>query len=195
MRMTAGVDPAPVEPLRFASRARWRSWLKANHGRSTGIWLVVAKKHAEGLHYEDAVEEALCFGWIDSTVRRMDADYYRQWYSPRKTGSNWSRLNKERVENLIREGRMEQAGKAAIDAAKKDGSWNALDTVEKLELPHDLGKALDRNAKARAAYDRLPPSHKKQYLYWVNSAARDETRERRIAEVVARLAKGIKPGE
>lgn len=183
------------DALHFRDRGQWRRWLEKNHSRSTGIWLAVSKKQAAGLHYEEAVEEALCYGWIDSTVRRLDADSYRQWYSPRKPRSNWSKSNKLRVERLTDLGLMTAAGTAAVREAKWNGSWHQLDAVENLEEPPVLRDALAASETARMNYDRLAPSHRKQYLYWINSAKREDTRERRIRETVRRLADNSKQGE
>lgn len=182
------------KPKRFSSRDGLRDWLWKNHGSSSGFWLVIAKKHADGLHYDEAVEEALCFGWIDSTTRKLDDDHFQIWYAPRKADSFWAISNKRRVERLIAAGRITPAGQAAIDRARANGSWEALDAIENLEVPDDLRAAFRENRNARAAYDKLAPSHKKQYLYWINSAKRAETRERRLRETVSRLAQGIKPG-
>ncbi|RJQ48054.1 MAG: hypothetical protein C4534_00255 [Gaiellales bacterium] len=192
---TGGQD----DPRRFGSRSRWREWLRRNHAASSGAWLVIAKKHAAGLHYEEAVEEALCFGWIDSTVRRLDGDHYRQWYSPRKADSAWSNSNRKRVERLTAEGRMARAGLESVRVARENGSWNALETVEKLQAPADLVRALAATQVAGKAYEALPPSHRKQYLFWINSAKRPGTRERRIRETVERLVssadRGVKKQE
>lgn len=178
------------EPLRFPSRARWADWLDKNHDSSGGIWLAVARKHAMGLHYEDSVEEALAYGWIDSTARKLDDDAFQIWFAPRKPGSDWSSSNKERVARLTAEGKMKPAGQAVVDRAREDGSWKALDSVERLEVPDDLRRAFEYSRKARDAYEKLAPSHRKQYLYWINSAKRPETRERRVRETVRRLEAG-----
>lgn len=183
-------DSAPR--LTLSSRSKWRSWLEKNGAKSNGVWLVVAKKHAEGVHYEEAVEEALCFGWIDSNVRRLNEDSYIQWYSPRKPASAWSESNKKRVQKLIREGRMTEAGLRAVRAGKKSGSWNRLDAVERLEVPLDLTAALAKNKRAASNFHKLAPSHKKQYIYWITEAKREETRQRRIGETVKLLASGKK---
>lgn len=186
--------PSPAKHLRFSSRGQWRAWLEKNHAKATGAWLAIARKNAGGLHYDEAVEEAVSYGWIDSTVNRLDDTHYLQWYSPRKAGSDWSRSNKARVERLMAEGRMKPAGLAAVEHAGKDGSWEALDAVERLEVPRDLEQALGASKQARAAYEKLPPSHRKQYLYWINSAKRPATREKRIRETISRLVSGAAPG-
>jgi uncharacterized protein YdeI (YjbR/CyaY-like superfamily) len=187
-------DTTGADTIGLHSQVEWRTWLKENHGDSGGIWVMIAKKHAPGLHYEEAVEEALCYGWIDSTVKRLDDDSFRQWYSPRKANSAWSRSNKERVAWLSKDGRMASAGLASVKVAKKNGSWELLDAVESLEIPADLQTAFAANQDAEKRYHELTPSHKKQYLYRINSAKRDDTRERRIRETISRLEQGINPG-
>ena len=150
----AGKDFPLFEP---ASRADWRKWLRANHAKSTGIWLVFLKGAERQLTYADSVEEALCFGWIDSTMRPIDERRYRQMFTPRKAKSSWSALNKRRIEALVASGKMAAPGQAKIDAAKKDGSWALLDEVEALVVPPDLARALAANKKARAFFDASAP--------------------------------------
>jgi uncharacterized protein YdeI (YjbR/CyaY-like superfamily) len=188
---------ARIKKRLFKNREAWRAWLAENHARETELWLVYYKKHTgkPSVAQPDAVEEALCYGWIDSIVRTIDDERYMQKYTPRKDKSNWSALNKKRVAKLIRQGKMTPAGQAKIDAAKKNGSWSRLDAVEqRAEMPPELEKALGRNKKARAFFEELAPSHKKQYIWWIASAKRDETRKKRVRETVKRLAAGRKPG-
>jgi uncharacterized protein YdeI (YjbR/CyaY-like superfamily) len=182
----------PVTPLAVKDRAAWRAWLERNHDKSQGVWLRVAKKHADGVHYEEAVEEAVCYGWIDSNVHRLDEDSYRQWFSPRKPTSAWSQSNKERVERLKKAGCMTEAGLTAIRAGKKSGSWDRLTGVDNLEVPPDLRAALAKNKQAGKNFEKLAPSHKKQYIFWIEEARRDETRKRRISETVRLAAEGKK---
>jgi uncharacterized protein YdeI (YjbR/CyaY-like superfamily) len=178
------------------SRARWRRWLAANHGRDDGLWIVYRKKASplEGPVYDDLVEEALCFGWIDSRVRRVDDERVMQWFSPRRPGGIWSALNKERIERLERDGLMADPGRVAIDTAKADGSWSQLDEIEALVVPPDLAAALDDRAGARAAYEALADSAKKQFLWWIHTAKRPATRATRIDETVRRVVTGDPPG-
>jgi uncharacterized protein YdeI (YjbR/CyaY-like superfamily) len=185
-------DLSKLPVIAPASRAEWRSWLEANHDSVDAIRLAIGKKSSRvpALAYDDAVEEALCFGWIDSTAGRLDEDRYTVLATPRKRGSVWSRPNKERVARLIAAGLMTPAGLAPIEAAKADGSWEALDTVEALEEPADLTAALDAEPAARAAFDAFPPGSRKLALYWIAQAKRPETRARRIAETVAAAARG-----
>jgi len=185
-------EAARVEP---ASRAEWRAWLAENHAVSTGVWLVYPKK-ASGLpgpSYEEAVEEALCFGWIDSRVRPLDGRRRLQWVSPRRPGSIWSAPNKARVARLLAAGRMAPAGLAKIEAAQADGSWEILDKVEALELPEDLAVALAGAPEAAPGFAGLAPTLQKQCLYWVLSAKRAQTRAGRVASVVAAAAEGRTP--
>jgi uncharacterized protein YdeI (YjbR/CyaY-like superfamily) len=175
-----------VEP---ADRSEWSGWLEANHSTSPGIWLAVGKKGnaKTALTYEEAVEEAVRFNWIDSTVHRLDTDRFKQLFTPRRPGSNWSKSNKTRVKKLAARGLLTQAALAAIEAAKADGSWNSLDDVEDLIVPDDLAAALDASPPAATHFAALPDSARKLALYWVASAKRPETRAKRIAETV-RLA-------
>jgi len=176
-------------------RADWRQWLAANHATSSGIWLVTFKPSSGKPRpaYDEIVEEALCFGWIDSTTGTVDAERTRQLLTPRKRGSPWSAVNKKRIERLLAGGQMAEAGLAKIAAAKADGSWTLYDPIEALEVPPDLGAALDRDQAARQGFDAFSASNKKQLLWWVASAKRDATRADRIAKVVAGAAERRNP--
>jgi len=181
----------------FIDRNAWRRWLVKNHDKKKDIWLVYYKRGSgkTSVTYEEALEEALCYGWIDSVVRKIDDEKYMQKYTPRKENSIWSASNKARVERLILEGRMAGPGMKKIEAAKRYGSWHKLDKIDvRLEVPQDLLDALDRDKKAKEFFDKLPPSHKKQYSWWIISAKRPETRARRIGETIKRLIAGRKPG-
>jgi uncharacterized protein YdeI (YjbR/CyaY-like superfamily) len=187
-------------PRLFKTRRAWRAWLARNHDRSKGIWLAYYKKGSgkRSVTYEEALQEALCFGWIDSTVGRIDEERYKQRYTPRNDRSVWSASNKARIEKLIAEGLMAPPGLATVEAAKRNGSWESLDDVDRIgrgaELPDDLLKALAAEPRAREAFDRRPPSEKKLWGYWVLSAKRPETRARRVAETVKRVLAGRRPG-
>ena len=174
-------------------RAAWRKWLRANHAKSSGVWLVFLKGPARQMTYEAAVEEALCFGWIDSLVRSIDEGSYMQLFTPRKPKSNWSALNKRRVASLIARKLMTPAGLAKIEAAKKNGSWTKLDAVEAMTVPADLARALAANTRAMAFFDAVAPSSRKGMLYWVNGVKSPELRAKRVAHVVSQCAKGLRP--
>ena len=180
---------AALEQLYVADRASWRRWLEQHHATSPGVWLVFDKAtHREDrLPYADAVEEALCVGWIDSTMRPMNERQYRQLFTPRKPRGTWSKVNKERVERLAAAGLMRPAGLEAIERAKANGSWESLDAVESLTVPPDLDAAFAGAKGARVAFGALSPSARKGYLHWLAQAKRPETRATRIAEIV-RLA-------
>jgi uncharacterized protein YdeI (YjbR/CyaY-like superfamily) len=171
------------------TRARWRSWLDRFHAASSGIWLVIYKKGAAPgrLSLTEAVEEALCFGWIDSGPRTLDAKRFKLFLCPRRPRSVWSKINKERVGRLTRAGRMAPAGLAKVRAAKKDGSWSRLDSTDRLIMPADLRAALRANSEALDNFQAFSVSSKRIILFWIESAKRLETRRRRIDETV-RLA-------
>jgi len=183
-------SPNGKDVLTPSSRAEWRDWLASNSDRKDGLWVVHRKKTSDlaGPMYEELVEEALCFGWIDSQSRRVDDDRKIQWFSPRRSGGLWSALNKERIERLQREGLMTQVGQAVIDQAKADGSWSQTDEVDALIVPADLEAAFDGAPEARAAFDALRDSAKKQHLWAVYSAKRPETRVQRIAQIIRSLS-------
>ncbi len=177
------------EHVLVTSRAELRAWLSANQDRAEGIWLMTYKR-ASGQPaptYDDIVEEALCFGWIDSTVRTHSADISKLLLTPRKPTSTWSASNKARVDRLGTAGLITARGQTAIDLAKANGTWTILDAVERLEVPEDLAVALDAAPGARAAFDGFSASSRKTILWWIVSAKRPETRAKRIAET-ARLA-------
>lgn len=180
-------------PIHHAdSAAAWRAWLDAHHADTPGVW-VATWKPATGRpapSYDELVEEALCVGWIDSTVGALDDDRRLQLMTPRKPRSTWARSNKERVARLEAEGRMGPAGRDAIAAAKANGWWSIYDAVEDLVEPDDLAAALDAEPDARATWDELPPSPRKAMLWWVISARRPDTRAGRIATVVEKAARG-----
>jgi uncharacterized protein YdeI (YjbR/CyaY-like superfamily) len=185
---------ASIPSYQPGTRAEWRAWLDTNHATSKGIWLVIIKKKADvaGITYEDAVEEALCFGWIDGGANSLDAQSFRLYLSPRKPGSVWSRLNKQRIRKLVKEGSMTPAGLAKIKAARKDGSWKAFDVVDRLVPPADLLEQLSTNTEARRNFEAFSDSSKKIILFWITSAKRDETRRKRIEETVRLAAQNIK---
>jgi uncharacterized protein YdeI (YjbR/CyaY-like superfamily) len=181
-----------LELLEPANRGEWRTWLTRNGDSATSVWLAIWKKGntVTTLNYEQAVEEALCFGWIDSTVRKLDDARYKQLFSRRKPGSTWSRINKERVARLEAEGKIAPAGLAAVELAKQNGSWSTLDQVENLIVPDDLARALASNPTALENFETFSPSARKMFLYWIANVKRPEKRAERIAETVRRAAEG-----
>jgi uncharacterized protein YdeI (YjbR/CyaY-like superfamily) len=170
-------------------RAEWRAWLARYHSRPEGLWVVTYKKSTglPRLTDDEIIDEAICFGWIDSKSKALDEKRSMFWCAPRKAGTGWSRRNKERVQKLIASGEMADAGMAKIRAAKKDGSWTALDAVEALVIPQDLRAALASLPRASAHFEEFPPSAKRSILEWIRSAKKPETRLKRIEES-ARLA-------
>ncbi|HSC90359.1 MAG TPA: YdeI/OmpD-associated family protein [Gaiellaceae bacterium] len=182
------------EIVEVSDRAAWRRWLSERHLQRDAIWLVLHKKTSDGTSpsYEEAVEEALCFGWIDSTVNRLDERRSLQLFAPRRPRSTWSTSNKERVARLESEGLLAPAGVAAVEVAKANGSWTALDAVERLEEPPELAAALDADASAREHWNGFSASSRKAILWWVASAKRPETRAKRIEQTARMAAKGLR---
>ncbi|MBK8533200.1 MAG: YdeI/OmpD-associated family protein [Flavobacteriales bacterium] len=185
-----------LERVEVRSRAEWRAWLRKHHTRKAGIWLVYWKKGHPDKHigYVPIVEEALCFGWIDSTARTLDADRSMLHVCPRKPKSMWSKVNKGHVDRLIASKRMMPAGMKAIEVAKANGSWTTLDAVDTLEVPKDLAKALAMDRTAKKHFDAFPASARKYILYWISSARTDGTRAKRIAQTVDQAAQNIRAG-
>ena len=183
------------ERLEAKNRKEWHDWLQKNHSTSPGVWLTYYKKSSTKLSitYEDAVEEALSFGWIDSKVNAFDDERYIQIFTPRKPGSIWSKINKQRIKKLRDQGLMNPAGLEIIETAKKDGSWSFLDDVENLVIPLDLKEALDSNETAKINFETFSSSVKKRILYWIKSAKRESTKKRRIEKTVTKAAKNEKP--
>ncbi len=185
------------EQLHVVSRAAWRAWLKQNHGRAKEVWLAFHKKHTQkaALPYEDAVEEAICFGWIDSLVKRLDEDTFARKFTPRKAQSKWSETNKARARKMIESGLMHAAGMTAVRASKKSGAWyeSAMSPAE-LKVPPFITKALSENKKALEFFNSLSTSSQRQCVGWISSAKRAETRLRRLAEAIVLFEKGEKLG-
>ena len=187
-------DERDVEQFYAKDRSAWRRWLAAHHRRPEPVWLIYYKKQSgtASVTYAEAVEEALCYGWVDSRPNKLDAERYQQLFAPRKAKSPWSAINKKRVQRLIREERMTRAGLAKIEAAKKDGSWSSYDGVDALAVPLDLAAALAENRRAKANFEKFPPSSRKIILWWVASAKRTATRDARIGETVRLAAQNIR---
>ncbi len=187
------------ERVEVTSRRAWRDWLERHHAVSPGIWLVTYKRRADPdryLAYDEIVDEAVAFGWVDSLPRTLDERRSMLLLTPRKRGSSWSRVNRARAERIIAEGLMTQAGQALIDAAKADGSWTRLDEVEDLVEPDDLRAALRAaGPRAREEWDGFPRSTRRAILEWILGAKKPETRARRVAETAERAAVGIRANQ
>lgn len=176
--------------LYVSTRKDWRKWLEANHAKKKEIWLIYFKKHTgkPRIPYDDAVEEALCFGWIDSIVKRIDDERFMQKFTPRREKSAWSALNKKRALRLIRRGEMTEAGLALVDEAKKSGAWkNAVSRSTAPAMPADLKKALAANRRAHELWGALAPSRRKLFIGWIEDAKRDDTRSRRIVKTIEQI--------
>ncbi len=189
-------DLERVEP---AGPAEWRAWLESNHASASAVWLIYRKKGSglRSLSWSEAVDEALCFGWIDSKVQPLDEHRYEQWFTVRKARSVWSKINKDKVDQLAAEGRMAPAGLAVIEVAKANGSWTILDDAENLVLPADLAAALAARPGASDGYEAYSRSTKRYVLSLLATAKRPETRAKRIAEAAddaaaARLPKALR---
>lgn len=184
-----------IEQFYPTSQEEWRNWLMENHQTKKGVWLLCYKKSTgkPSIIWGDAVAEALCFGWIDSVRKSVDEFSYIQFYSPRKAISIWSRINKEKIEQLIKEGKMMQAGLESIELARKNGSWTRIDEVEDLSVPKDLAKAFRKNKGSLAFFTSLSKSTRKAILQWAIMARRPETREKRIQEIAQLAALKQKP--
>ena len=175
-------------------RKAWRNWLARNHRKEKPVWLIMYKKDSavKSISYDDAVEEALCYGWIDSVVYKRDEESRYQYFSPRKPKSNWSKTNRDRVASMIRQGLMTPAGQAMVDLAKEKGTWESLDEIDNMSIPEDLQKQFSKNKKALKNFEAFPSSSKKMILGWILLAKRPETRKKRIEETVKLAAKNIR---
>jgi uncharacterized protein YdeI (YjbR/CyaY-like superfamily) len=187
--MEAAMNKADHPMVEIARRAEWRDWLQIHHGSHGSIWLVYPRRAAdpEAISYDEIVDEALCFGWIDSLPRKLDPSRSMLRLSPRRAASAWSGVNKRRVEKLLAAGLMQPAGIAAIAAARVNGAWHALDEADSLLVPDDLAAAMASSGDARRFFDAFPPSTRRGILEWIAQAKRPATRAARIAET-AKLA-------
>jgi uncharacterized protein YdeI (YjbR/CyaY-like superfamily) len=179
----------PIIP--FVSRDAWEAWLEEHHTASDGLWLKIAKKSSglETITYDQAVEIALCYGWIDGQVRKFDEDYYLQRFTPRRPRSKWSKINRQKVTELIERGEMKPAGLREVERARADGRWDAAyDAPSTAKVPEDMLRELEKNEKARAFFSELDGRNRYAILYQIQNAKRPETRTRRIAKYVAMLA-------
>jgi uncharacterized protein YdeI (YjbR/CyaY-like superfamily) len=193
-KATIKTKPTDLPVVHPRSRRAWRQWLVRHHATSAGAWLVLDKgrDRTRGLGWNEAVDEALCFGWIDGKANAIDEKTFKLMIKPRNPKSGWSAINKRRVERLIAEGLMAAAGLAKIEVAKRNGAWTSLDAAESLAMPEDLGTAFRANRRAATNYEAFPPSSKKLILTWITSAKRPETRAKRVLETVKLAMKGIR---
>jgi len=186
---------SPSEPLRFASQRAFESWLRKHHASSDGVWLLIAKAGADEatLTYAQAVEVALCYGWIDGQKKALDAQHWLQRFTPRRERSLWSKINRAKAEALIESGRMQPSGLAQVERAKIDGRWDAAyDGVQSATVPDDLQAALDAQPKARKFFAKLDSANRYAVLWRVQTAKKPETRAKRIETLVSMLARGEK---
>lgn len=187
-----------MKQVQVSTRDEWRGWLAQNHDKEeNGIWLLFHKKATgkPSLQYEQSVEEALCFGWIDSLIKRIDEQTYCRKFTPRKNDSRWSSTNRRRVAKVIKEGRMTEFGLAKVEAAKRSGNWATdSDPAIHRDIAQMLSEALRRNRKARDSFDNLAPTYRRHFLGWITAAKKPETRARRLKESLALLARGERLG-
>ena len=186
-----------VPEFHARDRNEWRKWLDDNHLLLASVWLVIYKKGSgiSSVNYEEAVEEALCYGWIDSKPQKRDDECFLLTFTRRKPKSVWSALNKKRIEKLMLAKKMKPAGLAAIEIAKQNGSWTSIDKVEAMEMPEELTKALSRNKKAKEYFDKFPPSARKGIYQWIATAKTDETKNKRVIETVSLAEKNIRANQ
>jgi len=184
-----------IESICPNSRQAWREWLEANHESKQAVWLIYYNKKSNlpTVLYSDAVDEALCFGWIDSKAKPIDEEKYMQFFTKRKPKSIWSRINKEKIERLTKAGLMTKAGFEIIEIAKQNGSWNILDESEALIVPEDLKKGFQKSTAAMDYFSSLSRSDKRNILQWLVLAKRQETREKRITEIIELAEQKLKP--
>lgn len=183
------------EEISPKNKTEWREWLELNHLEKDAVWLVFYKKDSPNfnLSWSESVDESLCFGWIDSTKNTIDNERYKQYFSKRKPRSNWSKVNKDKVTRLIDQGLMKEAGYKSIEIAKENGYWYILDSIENLEIPEELEQELRSRKGAIEYFENLSKSAKKALLYWIVSAKREETKTKRITEIVENASLQMKP--
>tara|TARA_Y100000034_G_scaffold29585_2_gene35763 strand:+ start:43122 stop:43703 length:582 start_codon:yes stop_codon:yes gene_type:complete len=183
-----------LQELYFTTDTEWRNWLSSNYDSSPGVYLIFYKvsNPEPSMRWEEAVKVALCFGWIDSTVKSLGNGKRRQYFCPRNPKSVWSALNKKYVKELTAKNLMEPAGLAIIEVGKQNGSWTALDDVENLVAPLDLKLAFEQHPEAFKNYESFAPSYRKSYLYWLNQAKREVTRKKRIEQIIDLCSRNVK---
>jgi uncharacterized protein YdeI (YjbR/CyaY-like superfamily) len=179
------------------TRKAWRTWLAKNHANSQGVWVICYKKGSDQptISYDELVQEALCFGWVDSKPNKIDEEKFKLLCSPRKPKSVWSALNKVRVERLIATGLMTPAGQAKIDIARENGAWSALNDSDAMTIPSDLSAAFKRHQGSAKLFNAFPPSTKKAILQWINSAKTPETRAKRLEETASKAAQNVRANQ
>jgi len=184
-----------IETFYPKNRMEWREWLQNNHDKKPSIWLIYYKKQSNipTITYSDAVDEALCFGWIDSKTKPLDEEKFMQFFSRRKASSVWSKVNKEKVDRLIKDGFMTKAGLEIIEKAKQNGYWTILDEAEALVIPKDLDHEFQKRSNAKNYFLSLSRSDKRNILQWLVLAKRPETRQKRITEIVELADQNQKP--
>jgi uncharacterized protein YdeI (YjbR/CyaY-like superfamily) len=186
-----------IETICPKSREQWRQWLQENHDRKQSVWLIFYKMKANvpTMNWSEAVDEALCFGWIDSKRQSIDEEKYRQFFSRRKPNSTWSKINKTKIKQLTEEGLMTRAGFDCVEIAKRNGSWSILDEVEELIIPDDLEKALQKRPGSKSYFLSLSVSDRKSILQWLMLAKRQQTRLKRTQEIAELAAQNQKPNQ
>ncbi|MEQ9377908.1 MAG: YdeI/OmpD-associated family protein [Imperialibacter sp.] len=186
-----------IATLHAASQQAWREWLEVNHETEKSVWLIIYKKESgtPSVYYPEAVDEALCFGWIDSKPNKRDEKSYFQFFAKRNPKSKWSGVNKRKVTRLLNEGRMAPAGQKMVELARQTGTWEALNDVEALSIPHDMEALLKNTPAAATNFSSFPPSTRRGILEWISNAKKPETRQKRIEETVSLAAQNIRANQ
>jgi uncharacterized protein YdeI (YjbR/CyaY-like superfamily) len=186
-----------VEAIYFESAKEWRNWLERHHNQYTSIWLIIYRKNGDtpSVQYNEALEQALCFGWIDSKINKRNSESHYQYFSPRNPNSNWSKVNKDKVDRLIQQGQMSDAGLEMVELAKANGTWDALNDVELLIPHHDMQMMLNANRAAKENWEAFPRSLKRGILEWIFNAKKPETRMERIQTTVEKAALNIRANQ
>jgi len=197
MKRIFSMERNGVKTFHAESREAWRAWLAANGQVEKSVWLIIYKKDSgvPTVYYDEAVDEAMCFGWVDSKVNKNDDQSYFQYFARRNPKSNWSWVNKEKIARLMAEGRMAEPGLAMVKLAKDTGTWTALDDVENLVIPPDMREAFEAYPNALENWEAFPRSVKRSILEWIFTAKRPATREKRIAETVSKAEENIRANQ
>jgi uncharacterized protein YdeI (YjbR/CyaY-like superfamily) len=186
-----------IKTFHAKTQKDWRKWLEKNHDNEKSVWLIIYKKESgvPSVYYPEAVDEALCFGWIDSKPNKRDEESYYQFFAKRNPKSNWSKVNKDKAARMMADGLIAPAGLEAIELAKKTGTWTALDDVDNLTVPDDMQKMLNKNKEALANWENFPHSTRRGILEWILNAKQAETRLKRITETVTLAEKNIRANQ